>query len=99
MASYQHEDGMWEEWDDKEFDDGDDGEFEFDCGMYPDGQCGKAGSEECDFECPVMAEIHRDHARARAQKSAEQAAAFEARYGEPTIEAARADPNQMDLGL
>jgi len=25
---------------------------EFDCGMGRDGLCGKAGSEECDFECP-----------------------------------------------
>ncbi|GGO96397.1 hypothetical protein EV664_107135 [Stakelama pacifica] len=24
----------------------------FDCGMMPDGQCSKAGSEECDWECP-----------------------------------------------
>jgi hypothetical protein len=29
------------------------------CGMRRDGQCGKAGSEECDFECPVMADIIR----------------------------------------
>ena len=25
---------------------------DFDCGMGADGQCGKAGSEECDWECP-----------------------------------------------
>lgn len=24
----------------------------FDCGMDRHGNCGKAGSEECDFECP-----------------------------------------------
>lgn len=24
----------------------------FDCGMDRRGQCGKAGSEECDWECP-----------------------------------------------
>lgn len=24
----------------------------FDCGMGADGQCGHAGSEDCDFECP-----------------------------------------------
>lgn len=24
----------------------------FDCGMMPDGYCSKAGSEECDWECP-----------------------------------------------
>lgn len=23
-----------------------------DCGLGPDGQCSKAGSEECDWECP-----------------------------------------------
>lgn len=27
-------------------------EFEFDCGMDRRGNCGKAGSEECDWECP-----------------------------------------------
>lgn len=32
-------------------DEADDG-FEFDCGMMPDGQCSKAGSEECDWDCP-----------------------------------------------
>lgn len=31
----------------------DDDEY-FDCHMGPDGQCGAAGSEECDWECPVM---------------------------------------------
>ena len=25
---------------------------EFDCGMDRNGNCGNAGSEECDFECP-----------------------------------------------
>jgi hypothetical protein len=30
----------------------------FDCHMDPDtGQCGKAGSEECDFECPFRSEL------------------------------------------
>jgi hypothetical protein len=24
----------------------------FDCGMMPNGQCSKAGSEECDWDCP-----------------------------------------------
>ena len=24
----------------------------FECGLGPDGQCSKAGSEECDFNCP-----------------------------------------------
>ena len=26
--------------------------FDFDCGMDRHGNCGKAGSEECDWECP-----------------------------------------------
>lgn len=32
-----------------------DGEFTDwdDCGMMPDGQCSKAGSEECDWDCPA----------------------------------------------
>jgi hypothetical protein len=30
----------------------DDYEPEFDCHMDRNGFCGKAGSEECDFECP-----------------------------------------------
>jgi hypothetical protein len=28
-------------------------DFEFDCHLGRDGQCGKAGSEECDFEYPM----------------------------------------------
>jgi hypothetical protein len=36
-------------------DDGEDDEWEFDCHMYPDGQCGAAGSENCEFECPYRA--------------------------------------------
>lgn len=28
----------------------------FDCGMDQTGACGKAGSEECEFECPYRAE-------------------------------------------
>lgn len=48
-----------------EYDDGDDEEIcehgnileeccicDFDCGLMRDGQCTKAGSEECDFSCP-----------------------------------------------
>lgn len=27
------------------------------CGMEMDGQCSMAGSEECDFECPVMRDL------------------------------------------
>lgn len=37
--------------DDGFFDCDDDEDF-FNCGLQPDGQCSKAGSEECDFECP-----------------------------------------------
>lgn len=37
-------------FDDDERDEDDD----FDCMMGPDGLCEKAGSEECDWECPVM---------------------------------------------
>lgn len=45
-------------WDDNEPDypydeeDNEPDEFEFDCHMDASGYCGKAGSEECDFECP-----------------------------------------------
>lgn len=47
--------------DDCDFED----EWEFDCHMGPDGLCGAAGSEDCDFECPVMADIIRAEARRR----------------------------------
>ena len=43
--------------DDPEFDEEDDELF--DCHMGPDGYCGAAGSEDCDFECPIMLDIHR----------------------------------------
>lgn len=38
--------------DDLEEPEGFEEEDQFDCGMGRDGLCGKAGSEECDFECP-----------------------------------------------
>jgi hypothetical protein len=39
------------EWDDEPYDP--DEEFlDYECGMMHDGQCSKAGSEECDWECP-----------------------------------------------
>lgn len=44
-------------WDDDDPDEDD--EFEFDCHMYPDGNCGAAGSEDCEFECPYRAEQRR----------------------------------------
>jgi hypothetical protein len=31
--------------------DGEDGDPWDDCGLMPDGQCTKAGSEECDWDC------------------------------------------------
>lgn len=37
---------------DEDFDADEDDDF--DCHMGPDGQCGAAGSEMCDFECPTM---------------------------------------------
>lgn len=44
-----------EEPDDFYGDDEDEGsEIEFDCHMDIHGNCGKAGSEECDFECPYQ---------------------------------------------
>jgi hypothetical protein len=39
--------------DDDDFDE----EEEFDCGMDRSGYCGKAGSEECDWECPYSNEL------------------------------------------
>jgi hypothetical protein len=36
--------------DDNDYDGDDD---MFDCSLGRDGQCGKAGSEECEFECPM----------------------------------------------
>lgn len=30
-----------------------DDEWPFDCGIGRDGQCSMAGSEDCDFECPL----------------------------------------------
>lgn len=39
------------------------------CSMGNDGQCGQAGSEFCDFECPIMAGV-RAADRARAARKA-----------------------------
>ena len=38
-------------------DDDMDGWIEMMCGMSRDGQCGQAGSEFCDFECPIMRDV------------------------------------------
>jgi hypothetical protein len=40
-----------QEYDDPRDWDEEDGDYE-DCGLMSDGQCLKAGSEECDWECP-----------------------------------------------
>lgn len=34
-----------------------DAEEDFDCGQDRHGNCGKAGSEECDFECPYRGRL------------------------------------------
>jgi hypothetical protein len=43
--------GSVDDWDD-DADDEEDPYESFDCHMDRQGFCGKAGSEECDFECP-----------------------------------------------
>lgn len=56
--------GYEEEEDDYEFDPEDEEDDELmDCGMDRSGQCSMAGSEQCDFECPLMLEIHMREAR------------------------------------
>lgn len=44
-AYAEHDDDDPPDWDEE------DGDYE-DCGLMHDGQCLKAGSEECDWECP-----------------------------------------------
>jgi hypothetical protein len=40
-------------YDDEEIEDEDENENEeFDCHLEPDGSCGLAGTEECDWDCP-----------------------------------------------
>jgi hypothetical protein len=43
-------------WDDDDFYDDDDEPYEpgFDCHMDKHGLCDKAGSEECDWDCPYL---------------------------------------------
>lgn len=41
-------------FDDADAHEGDDDWDELMCSMGVDGQCGQAGSEYCDFECPTM---------------------------------------------
>lgn len=44
---------------DDDFDDDPDDGYEsgVDCGITPDGYCTKAGSEECDWECPFSEDL------------------------------------------
>lgn len=60
--------GDFGDWDDEE-------DFPFDCHMDRNGQCGKTGSEECDFECPIMADIYRRERekKAKALRASEEA--------------------------
>lgn len=58
---------MSDPWDDDpEFDDEE--EFDGNCGMTPSGQCTMAGSEDCDWECPLMARIIRRQIEAKKKK-------------------------------
>lgn len=50
-ASDDYDDDDPRDWDEE---DGDD----IDCRLMPDGQCLKAGSEECDWECPYRMSEH-----------------------------------------
>lgn len=47
MPRQATDDHMIDESDDEHDD------FETECGLGPDGQCGMAGSEHCDFCCPM----------------------------------------------
>jgi hypothetical protein len=67
MGANLHEpDAERDDYDDEDFDDE---EEEFDCGAIRDARthklvgCGKAGSEECDFECPYHNEMYAEMAR------------------------------------
>jgi hypothetical protein len=42
---------LYDDYDDPRDWDEEDGD-DFDCHLRPDGQCGAAGSEMCDWECP-----------------------------------------------
>jgi hypothetical protein len=47
--------------DDEQDDDGDEDEvWDFDCGMTEGGLCLRAGSEDCDWECPYRGELDED---------------------------------------
>ncbi|GAC1640125.1 MAG: hypothetical protein NVS9B14_21530 [Candidatus Acidiferrum sp.] len=52
MSEFGELDEEFDDFDDEEFDEEED-EFEsFDCHRDSHGYCGKAGSEECEFDCP-----------------------------------------------
>lgn len=46
------DDGFPEDFDD-DLEDDCLSDWEYDCGLGDDGQCGHAGSEQCDFGCPM----------------------------------------------
>src|ERR1035438_9497033 len=62
----------FDDFDDDSFDDGAEELSEFEeamqnCAMLPDGSCMDAGSEHCDFDCPLrgsLAQAHRPDGRA-----------------------------------
>lgn len=49
---------QYDDWEDDPDEWSDGGEEFFDCGATPDGGCTKAGSEECDWECPYAGELY-----------------------------------------
>ena len=58
-----YDDDRYDDYDDDFGDDGFDDELaeaEMNCSMRPDGQCGQAGSEYCDWVCPIRREHDRD---------------------------------------
>jgi hypothetical protein len=52
LDNLNEEDAENYDWNNDEDFDEEDEEDTFDCHLGPDGLCGKAGSEECEFECP-----------------------------------------------
>jgi hypothetical protein len=60
----------YDHYDQDEPDDEPDEYEDFDCHMHGDGQCGAAGSEECDFECPYMRDIRLEQHRQREARKA-----------------------------
>ncbi len=70
--SAAYDDDRYDDYDD--FDDGDDfddemAEAEMNCSMMADGQCGQAGSEYCDWVCPIRREHDRETQQERSEKS------------------------------